>query len=231
MNIIGLIPARSKSKGLKLKNIYPLRDKPLIAHTIATIETSNITDYYCSTDSDGIAKIAEEFDCKVIKRPSKLATDNANMLSVVKHFKDYLISRSIEFDAIQILYPTYPLRTSQLVNDSITEYKKNSEKVLIGLHEVDTHPYLCYKLTNGKIISYLNIDANKYYRRQDYPEMFELCHAICIIPKKEINNINNQLYNENTKGFIIQNKKETINIDTIEDLKYAEFLLREGHKK
>lgn len=223
--IIGLIPARKNSKGIKNKNIALLDGKHLIEYTINSALKSKLTDCYCSSNSDKIIKIAKTYDCKTIKRPSKFATDEASMLSVVKHFRDYLNKEEIEFDAIQILYVTYPFRTSTLINESINAFENDKAKSLIGLHEPKTHPYMCYKLINNKLVSYSNIDVNMFYRRQCYPKMFEICHVICIIPKQEIDNINNQLYNDDSNGFIIHDTEARIDIDTPDDLTYAEYLL------
>lgn len=226
--IIGLIPVRKNSKGIKNKNIALLDEKPLIEYTINSALDSKLADCYCSTDSDKIIEIANDCNCKTIKRPSEFATDEASMLSVVKHFRDYLNDEEIKFDAIQILYVTYPLRTSKLINESIDAFEKDRMKSLIGLHEPKTHPYLCYEIINNKLISFLNIDANVFFRRQCYPKVFEICHAVCIIPKHEIDNINNQLYNDDSNGFIIHDMEARINIDTSDDLDYAECLIKKN---
>lgn len=226
--IIGLIPARRNSKGIKNKNIALLDGKHLIEYTIKSALNSKLVDCYCSSDSDKIINIANEYNCKTIKRPFEFATDEASMLSVVKHFRDYLNDEEIEFDAIQILYVTYPFRTLTLINESIDVFEKDKAKSLIGLHEPKTHPYLCYELINNKPISFLNIDANVFFRRQCYPKVFEVCHAVCIIPKQEIDNINNQLYNDNSNGFIIRDTEARINIDTPDDLSYAEYIIKKN---
>ena len=51
MQIIGLIPARSGSKGIKDKNIVDFKGKPLIAHTINSLFNQNSTRTIVSTDS------------------------------------------------------------------------------------------------------------------------------------------------------------------------------------
>jgi CMP-N-acetylneuraminic acid synthetase len=54
------------------------------------------------------------------------------------------------------------------------------------------------------------------YRRQDYPECFEISHYISIFNKNIIHNLNNNLYNKDTVYFSID---ETIDVDTEKDLK------------
>lgn len=219
--IVGLIPARGGSKGVLQKNIRLLGGKPLIEYTINACIDSDLSDCYCSTDSTKIKKIVHKKECKVIDRPKELATDTAPMLEVLKHFR-YNINR---IDAIMVLYPTYPFRTYQDINKAIEQF--DGKCSLIGLHNPKTHPYLCYELNSQKRISgLLKFDINKYYRRQDYPKVYELSHMICIIPENMIDGLNSQLYNEHTKGFIIDDVTHAHNIDTVEDFIYAEWVLK-----
>ena len=54
MKIIGVIPARSGSKGIKNKNIVNLNGKPLIYYTIKSVKKSRIKDFIVSSDSSKI---------------------------------------------------------------------------------------------------------------------------------------------------------------------------------
>jgi CMP-N-acetylneuraminic acid synthetase len=48
--------------------------------------TKLIDDVYVSTESDIIAKIADEYGAKVVKRPERLAEDDVSTQDVFKHF-------------------------------------------------------------------------------------------------------------------------------------------------
>ena len=62
MEALGLIPARSGSKGLKNKNIQKLLGKPLIEYTINSAKKSRyLNKIIISTDSKKIAKIAKQY--------------------------------------------------------------------------------------------------------------------------------------------------------------------------
>ena len=66
MQIIGLIPARSGSKGIKDKNIVDFEGKPLITHTIDSSNQSKlITRTIVSTDSRKYADIALKYGAEV----------------------------------------------------------------------------------------------------------------------------------------------------------------------
>ena len=65
MNTLGIITARSGSKGIKDKNIKLLDGKPLMAYTIeSALQSGYIDEVMVSTDSDIYAAIAKEFERK-----------------------------------------------------------------------------------------------------------------------------------------------------------------------
>jgi CMP-N-acetylneuraminic acid synthetase len=53
------------------------------------------------------------------------------------------------------------------------------------------------------------------YRRQDYPKVFEISHFIAIFNVDELENLNDNLYNNNTIFYPI---KDIIDVDTKNDL-------------
>ena len=79
INVIGFIPARSGSKGIKNKNIKNLNGKPLLAWSIETCKKSKyIKDIVVSTDSQKYAKIAIKYGAtKVIIRPKNISGDKS----------------------------------------------------------------------------------------------------------------------------------------------------------
>ena len=91
--ILGIIPARGGSKGIKGKNLVDLCGKPLIYWSIKTgIELKkNLTLKKCivSTDDPKIAKIAEECGADVpFLRPKEAAKDTSKSIEFV--FKLYV---------------------------------------------------------------------------------------------------------------------------------------------
>ena len=106
--VIGIIPARSGSKGLLRKNLINLCGKPLIAWSIIEAEKSKYIDrYIISTDDVEIARVAKKYGCDVpFLRPVELATDDANINDVILHALDILQER---YEIVIVLQPTSPL--------------------------------------------------------------------------------------------------------------------------
>ena len=64
--VICIIPARGGSKGLKLKNLRKICNKPLISYPIAAAKKSKVCDkIIVSTDSNLIAKVAKKCGAEV----------------------------------------------------------------------------------------------------------------------------------------------------------------------
>ena len=86
MKILGVIPARGGSKGIKEKNIKTLCGKPLIAYSIESALKSNLSDVIVSTDSHKIKSIAKKFSANVpFIRPSELSSDSSSSIDVAIH--------------------------------------------------------------------------------------------------------------------------------------------------
>ena len=93
-NILGLVPARSGSKGVPGKNIRMVGGHPLIAYSIAaSLQTPSISRTVVTTDSEEIAQIALDYGAEVpFIRPAKIATDDAQDMSYVRHALNWLAS-------------------------------------------------------------------------------------------------------------------------------------------
>lgn len=226
MKIIAMVPARSGSKGLPNKNIKNLNGLPLMAHSIIpAIESELVDSVYVNSDSQEYLDIGLKYGAMTYLRKAELANDKASLKSVLLDFTKFISTRHSDVDGILVLYPTYPFRTSNDLSDIISTYKiLESGTSLVGLLEPKVHPYLIYERDNNGIIKqYIDFDATKYYRRQDYPVVHELSHWACIVPTAGIEDLDSQLINAKTYGYFI-NKSKVVDIDTLEDFLYAEYL-------
>ena len=106
--VLGVIPARGGSKRFPRKNIAPFRGLPLIVWTIRAAERSEYIDtLVCSTDDLGVSLIVASAGCRVLSRPSELATDEAISEDVLRHALSIYPA-----DIVVLLQPTSPLRTT-----------------------------------------------------------------------------------------------------------------------
>ena len=197
---IGIIPARGGSKGIPRKNIKNIAGFPLIYWSIEAAKSSKyLDDFYVSTDSKEIAKIAKSYGAKVLIRSNDLAKDDTTTLAVLKD-----ILTKIDCDNIIVLQPTSPLRDLDTIDLCIDEFKNG------GFDTLATGYYT-------KIIEY---GSHQNLRRQDIKGFFYDDGNIYIIKSQLIKK--NKWFGNNICKKVI-NKELNYEIDD-----HVEFSIVEG---
>lgn len=231
--MIAIVPARGGSKGLPSKNIKELNGKPLITYTIIeALKSKKISEIILSTDSKEIAEIAVKYGAKnPFFRPTELATDNAkaidNYIYTVKKLNtdfNYHISEFI------VLQPTSPLRTSEDIDKAIELFYSNDADSVISLTEFE-HPIHWAKKINEKnqISDYFHQDLSSNLNRQELPVAYRPNGAIFIFKFKLLKE-KFSYYSENTYGYIMP-QETSVDIDTLLDFEFAEFLMRKRNER
>ena len=113
-----------------------------------------------------------------------------------------------------MLYVTYPERSFEDVRKIMMFYRENNCSSLLCRKEVDVSPFLMMFDKGGH--KGKQIVEHNLYRRQDYPKCFEISHFVSIFSRKELDKLNNNLYNDDTMFYPID---KVVDVDTIEDLK------------
>lgn len=121
METIAIIPARGGSKGIPRKNVLPLLDKPLIAHTIeAACNAGRVDRVVVSTDDDEIAEVSRRYGAEVVMRPAALASDTARSEDALLQVLDHLAQvEGYAPDLLVFLQCTSPLTASQDIDGTV----------------------------------------------------------------------------------------------------------------
>ena len=125
--VLGVIAARSGSKGLPQKNIRPLLGKPLIQWSVEqAIECAEITRVVVSTDSAQIAEIACSAGAEVpFVRPASLSGDKVGKFQVWKHALEQCEAVYKEsYDCLVDLDCTSPLRDVDDISAAISQFRE-----------------------------------------------------------------------------------------------------------
>ena len=86
MKVLGSIIARLGSKRLPYKNLLPFGGKPMLGLGIEKLRAAKRVDaIVVSTESELIARVAQEFGAEVLMRPPELALDNVPSIPVFQH--------------------------------------------------------------------------------------------------------------------------------------------------
>ena len=225
MKIYSFTFARAGSKGIKYKNLKKFRKKSLIFWAIQDcIKSKFISKSFVSTDSKKIAKEAKKAGAIIpFLRPKKLSTDFSPEYLSWKHALNFL-KKNNDLPDIFISVPcTSPLRTSKDLDRMISIFIRKKPDLLVAVSESERNPYFnMFKMKKNNKIEIFSRPKKKIFRRQDCPKTYNLTTFAFISKPNYILNSDN-IYSNNVIGLKVD-KKRSIDIDTVEDIKYAEFL-------
>ena len=174
VSILGIIPARGGSKGVHKKNIKPLGKKPLIAYTIEAALASKLPRVIVSTDSEEIAKVAEEYGVDApFLRTESLAADTSSSFCVIKHALDFLeMHENYTPYAVLLLQQTSPFRTAYHINSAIEKLSQFQVNSVVGVKIVNEHPFLMFEKNDNELLTEIMSVQYKPMRRQEFPEYY-----------------------------------------------------------
>ncbi len=226
MNILGLIPARGGSKGVKDKNIRLVDGKPLIQYTIeAALKSTLMNKVVVDTDSERIAEVAYCDNVEVLMRPVELAQDESSIVPVALRVLDYFAQQNETFDVIVLLQPTSPIKTGKQIDEAIQLLLADivTDATISVVSMEGTHPARMYYLNKQNQLIALNQDLETK-RRQDLEPVYFRNGCIYAIKTKAL---------LEQKTFMPLNKKAYImpsnwlaDIDDERDLIIAEALVK-----
>ena len=225
MSTLGVITARSGSKGIKDKNIRKLNNKPLIAYTIeSALKSQYIDEVMVSTDSDIYAAIAKDYGANVpFLRSDKNSTDTAKSIDVVFEILNEYEKRKQLFDSVVILQPTSPLRTYKNIDAAFKLFYEKEADSVVSVCECEHSPLLSNTLP-ADLNLFEFIKKTNNLRRQDLEKFYRLNGAIYISKVSILRDIQS-FYGEKSYAYIM-GQRESIDIDTELDFEYAEFLMK-----
>ena len=220
MKYITIIPARGGSKRFPGKNTHVLDGSPLICHSIEySLKNPIIQGTYVSTDAEDIKAISRVAGAKIIDRPAELAGDHATTASAMRHAVQFLINRGVEFDYVVLLQATNPLRPKHLLDDAIKIIEKSENDSLFTVNRSEKK---LGKIIDGKFIPW----NYKFGMRSQDMEPLYYENGLLYITKKEL------LLDEIIEGptaypMIVEHPFGEVDIDTVEDFHYAEYMINQ----
>jgi hypothetical protein len=156
LHILGFIPARGNSKGVRSKNKRLLNGLPLVGYTIrSALQSTLLSRVIVSTEDGEIARIAKDLGAEVpYLRPKWLSTDNANLqdvlLDVIRHYEE---RENWRVDMVVTMLPTTPFRTPSAIDDLILFFLRETSSqgaiLCIQTGKLRTHPKRCLVFPAG----------------------------------------------------------------------------------
>ena len=227
MRFLIVIPARGGSKGIPLKNIYPVGGKPLLMYSLEMINQVEFDgDVAVSTDSEQIKEVAASVPgIEIVDRPEDISGDKASTESALLHALEVMEKRKgCVYDAVVTLQATSPLRTPQTVKACFERYEADRDKydALLTLTETRTDYWI-----KDSEAHYRRLYPDAPRRRQDRDPIYIENSAVYITDKQSLIETGSVLGHA-VNGYVIP-EQEGVDINEPIDIMLVEELLR-GNK-
>jgi CMP-N,N'-diacetyllegionaminic acid synthase len=220
---IAFIPARSGSKGVPDKNIYPIWGKPLIWWAAQCALKSGIFDrIVLSTDSEKYAEIAIDAGCEIPGlRKRELSSDTSKIADTLLEFiqTENLNNAS---DSLCILEPTCPLRNPDMLRKGYAYFEKKTNLhslVSVTAVPVKYHPLKQLYIQDDNMVRFADERSIHVANRQELDPSyirngafyFIRCASFMQTPK---------IVTQASSIFVLE--EPLINIDAFEDIEQLE---------
>lgn len=222
--LLAIVPARGGSKRLPRKNIMLLGGRPLINWTIDTAFDSGVcTDVLVSTDDNEIASVARSAGALVPwLRPAELANDTASSADVIAHALAWYEQAHGTVDAVLLLQPTSPFRSSETIRGAVRTYMEqcgDTRHSVVSVSPAASHPAWTFYWRDGVLLPSLGWSALAL-RSQDLDPVFALNGAVYVIPANDARAAH-PIVRPGTLPFFMTDARESMDIDTVEDWSLA----------
>ena len=225
-DVLFLILARSGSKGVPGKNVYPLDGLPLIAYRILTARQSKLShDLIVSTDSPEYAKIANEFGARTpFLRPAELATDQAKSSDACMHAIDWLEkNENLKWKYLCLLEPTGPFTKIEWIEEAIEKIAIENASTIVACRHASPHPVFIQDEDPYLTKFFHSISSLNNLNRQNLKKQITPSGNFYISTLENFKKTKN-FYNEDTMSFLVP-EPFSLEIDSLMDLEWAKFLM------
>ena len=227
--IVAIIPARGGSKRLPRKNVKQLLEKPLVAYTImAALESRFVDRVIVSSEDEEILAIAQSWGAEApFVRPEELSAEDVDSVEPMIHATRWLKQQGCHPDYVMCLQCTSPLRTSEHIDEAITQCIQRGAEGLISLGPATKHPLWYRTMDEQLMVREMVNHRDNHGLQRPLSEIFCPNGAIFMV-KAEVLLEQNTLFPANTIGYIMD-EESSLDIDTPFQFKIAEWLLAQRY--
>ena len=232
MQILAVILARSGSAGLTGKHLRPLLGRPMIRYTFdAARAASSLTRVVVSTDCREILQMAGDECIETVNRPSTLATADASVQAAMLHAMKTVEARSsFRADGLVVLYGNVPVRGEGVIDRAVELLLRTGCDSVRSVCPVGKwHPTWMLKVDGDRAAS---LASNSVDRRQDLEPMF--LHDGAVVAVSRASMLRADSMPDDPHAFFGVDRRaihteigETVEVDHLRDLYWAEAVLRE----
>jgi CMP-N,N'-diacetyllegionaminic acid synthase len=224
--VLGLVPARSGSKGVPGKNVRPLAGRTLLEYTARAARDSGVLDrVILSTDASEIAEAGRRAGIEVpFMRPAALAADDTPMVPVIEHALAEVSRQGWLPDLVVLLQPTSPLRRPDHIRAAVNLLRETGADSVVTVIEVPRHlsPDYVMRIEDGHLKPFLP-DGARVTRRQDARPAYSRDGTVYAFRRSTIEK-SGGIYGDDCRPLLID-ACDSLSIDSPADWDEAERLL------
>lgn len=222
--MLAIITARAGSKRFPHKNTAPLHGRPLICYSVEAAAASGAFDeIMVSTDDPTIMSIMKDYPVTVDERPAHLAEDDTRVAEVVTHI---LVRKRPAAQTAMLLLPTSPFRTARDITAAVTRFKDGYDS-LLSITQYPVPPQFALRMGASALESAYDIQTLRARtQKQALEKLYYPNYAIQLARRDTI--LRYKSFFGEYCGWIEIPPLRAVDIDTDEDLQWAEYLLTNG---
>ena len=224
-----VILVRSGSKGLPDKNAKPFLGKPLLSYSVAQASASRTFDAIAvSSDSRAYLDLAQAAGANcLIERPADLASDTASSLDALRHAVKVAEARlTTSFETVTLLQATSPIRQPGQISEALGLLDAVDEaQNLVSVTATKDGPWSTLVTSEQQWARRLSEAGAEITRRQDAPRLYRINGSIYAWRRDALDRTA-VLIGSRTLIYPMP-YLYSMDIDSIDDLKIAEFVAKE----
>lgn len=220
MRVLGLIPARGGSQRVERKNLAVLGGETLVRRALDTALAARcFATVALSSEDPEILAEADGLEVVRIERPAELATDTARSLDAVLHALDVVEG---EFDAVGIVQCTSPFTAPEDLAGAVEMLERTGAGSVVSIARVQAglHPLKLKRLEDDRLLPWLEDD--RMAPSHELPELWVRNGSIYLTRVETLRR--GQILADDQRGYVMPPERSH-DVDTPEDLAFAEFLL------
>lgn len=225
MGIIAIIPARGGSKRIPRKNIKLFHGKPVIGYAIELAISSRLfDDVYVSTDDDEIREISKSYGARIPwLRDETLSNDHTSTIDVMADAVTRIKLEHGTPDIVCCIYPVTPLLQAKYLESGLRLLQRQKwDYVFSGIKNTKS-PDRYFSLDRNNALLFQK-NGIEQVRTQDLPVTY---HDAGQFYWGRESAWSSKLPIFSKSSTIIEiPSTEAVDIDTIQDWEYAEFLFK-----
>jgi CMP-N,N'-diacetyllegionaminic acid synthase len=220
---LGLVPARGGSTRVPRKNLAVLGGRTLVRRALETALAAGCFETVAlSSDEDEILAEADGLDAVALRRPPEVSSETARARDFVWH----ALGELGDFDALAIVQCTSPFTAPEDVAGAVALLERTGADSVVTVSVADAahHPLKMKRLEGDRLLPYLEDD--RLTPSHELEQLWVRNGSVYVFRREAAER---GLEADDVRGYEMPPER-SFDIDTPEDLRFAEFLVERGER-